>query len=165
MSDLDAMIEVGDDIFDEEIIKDRAIEFINDKRHHLCLAYLGGNIIGMASAIHYVHPDKEPAMFILEAGVLEEHQNQGIGRTLIKKMVAFGKELGCEEIWVATEQSNLPARKAYKVIFLLMCRIFLAVSLLAIALKWQSNRFGKLFGFKSKVCGKMAMKFQNLAVE
>ena len=113
MSDIDAMIDVGDDIFDAEIKKDRAIEFINDERHHLYLAYLNGDIVGMVSAINYVHPDKEPAMFILEAGVLEEHQNQGIGRTLIKEMVAFGKELGCEEIWVATEQSNLPARKAY----------------------------------------------------
>ncbi len=113
ISDLDAMIEVGDDIFDEEIIKDRAIEFINDERHHLYLAYLNEDIVGMASAIHYIHPDKEPAMFILEAGVLEEHQNQGIGRTLIKKMVEVGRELECTEIWVATEHSNLPARKAY----------------------------------------------------
>lgn len=113
-SDLDAMIAVGDDVFDEAIKPDRALEFIQDQRHHLFLAYLDSKIIGMASAIHYVHPDKDPALFIMEAGVVEEHQNRGIGRTLIRKMVEHGRKLNCQDIWVATEQTNIAARKTYK---------------------------------------------------
>ncbi|MCG8325513.1 MAG: GNAT family N-acetyltransferase, partial [Thiotrichales bacterium] len=111
--DMDALIAVGDELFDHDINTDRAMEFFDDERHHLWLAYLDGNVVGMASAIHYVHPDKEPAMFIMEVAVLEAHRNRGIARTLVKKLVEHGRGLDCREIWIATEYSNIAARKAY----------------------------------------------------
>lgn len=113
IEDLPAIEKVGDRLFDYSIKLDRAKEFFNDSRHHLVLAYFKGNIIGMASAFQYVHPDKDPALFMNEVGVLKEFQNQGIGRTIVRYLYEYAKELGCEEVWVATESSNIAARKAF----------------------------------------------------
>lgn len=113
-SDLQAMINIGDDLFDYPVKKSRAIEFLNDSRHHLFLAYNEDAIVGLASAFHYVHPDKNPNLFVNEVSVLESHRNQGIARTLVRKMIEYGKnELQCEEAWIATMNTNVPAQKAF----------------------------------------------------
>ncbi len=112
--DLSALIEAGDDLFDNQVKQERALEFLRDQRHHLLLAYKDQKVVGMASGFHYVHPDKDPALFINEVGVMDEFQSQGIGRQLIEHLCELAKSLGCVEAWVATEQSNIAARKAYK---------------------------------------------------
>lgn len=114
MADIPALIDVGDALFDYPIKPARAAEFINDNRHHLIIALSDGKIIGMASSIHYVHPDKDPALFITEVSVLEEFQNRGIGRALVGAMKVHGASLDCTDIWTATESSNIPAQKCYK---------------------------------------------------
>ncbi len=113
ISDLDAMQQAGDTLFDYAVKPDRALEFINDPRHHLVLAYDNELIIGMASGFHYIHPDKDPALFINEVSVIEAYQNRGIGREIVQYLCEYGKKLDCTETWVATEQSNTAARKAY----------------------------------------------------
>lgn len=111
--DLPALLEAGDKLFDFPVIEDSAKEFFADPRHHIALAHLNDRVIGMASAFHYVHPDKQAALFVNEVSVLEAFQHQHIGRALVKFIVEHGRNIGCNEIWVATEASNLAARKAY----------------------------------------------------
>lgn len=113
ISDLEGLIKVGDQLFDNPIKPDRATEFLNDPRHHLILALHDHEVVGMASGFHYVHPDKDPALFIDEVGVVEEYQSKGIGRQLVSHLCMHGKSLGCSEAWVVTDQSNVAARKAY----------------------------------------------------
>jgi ribosomal protein S18 acetylase RimI-like enzyme len=67
----------------------------------------------MASGFHYVHPDKDPVLFVNEVGVMEAYQNQGIGRQMVKLLCEHGKKIGCKEAWVGTEESNISAKKAY----------------------------------------------------
>ncbi len=114
MDDFDVITEVGDKLFDYPVKKNRAKEFLQDARHHLVLAKDQGKVVAMASAIHYVHLDKDPALFISEVGVLEEYRNQGIGRATVAYLIKHGKALGCTETWVATENSNDAARNTYK---------------------------------------------------
>lgn len=113
LDNLDAMIRVGDQLFDNPVKPERTIEFLNDPRHHLILAFDGDDVVAMVSALHYVHPDKDPALFINEVGVIESHQNKGIGRKIVTEMINHGKNIGCTDIWVATETSNAPARACY----------------------------------------------------
>lgn len=113
IDDLAAMEKVGDDLFDNPIKRSRAIEFLKDTRHHLILAFKADEIIGMASGFHYVHPDKDPELFMNEVGVIEAFQNQGIGRALVKSLLAHAKKLGCREAWIGTEKSNSAAQKCY----------------------------------------------------
>ena len=104
-------VEVG--LFDYAVKPGRAREFLKDPRHHLVLTYCKNKIVGMASAFHYVHPDKDPTLFVNEVGVIEAYQNQGVGRTMVRRLCEHAKELGCKEVWVATESSNIAARKAF----------------------------------------------------
>ena len=113
IDDLNAIEKVGDALFDHPIKRNRAIEFFNDSRHHLFLAFDGTEVVGMASGFHYVHPDKDPELFMNEVGVLEAYQNQGIGRTLVKHLWKHARELGCQEAWIGTEKSNIAAQKCY----------------------------------------------------
>jgi len=72
-----------------------------------------GEVVGMASALHYVHPDKPPTFWINEVGVDDAHQKQGIGKQLVQRLLEHGRSLGCRESWVATEMDNTAARPLY----------------------------------------------------
>ncbi|MFS4468695.1 GNAT family N-acetyltransferase [Maribacter sp. 2210JD10-5] len=111
--DLEKLIVVGDALFDYPIKEKSAIAFLNSKRHHMAIALDNEKVVGMASGVHYVHPDKMPSLFIDEVGVLETHQNKGIGRSLVKFLNEHGKSLGCSSSWVLTDTDNVAAQKMY----------------------------------------------------
>jgi ribosomal protein S18 acetylase RimI-like enzyme len=69
----------------------------------------------MASAVHYVHPDKPPELWINEVGVAPTHRAQGIGRRLLEALFERGRASGCRQAWVATEPGNMAARRLYAV--------------------------------------------------
>ena len=71
-------------------------------------------MIGFASAVHYIHPDKPPELWINELGVASSHQGQGIGKAIMKAMLRLGNKLGCKVAWVLTERDNSPAKGLYK---------------------------------------------------
>jgi aminoglycoside 6'-N-acetyltransferase I len=104
---------VADDVFDRQIDPGWSAEFLADPRHHLAVAMDGEIVVGMASAVHYVHPDKPPQLFINEVAVARTHQGRGIGRHLLDALLDRGRELGCSEAWVLTDESNSIARKLY----------------------------------------------------
>jgi aminoglycoside 6'-N-acetyltransferase I len=68
----------------------------------------------MASGVHYVHPDKEPQMFINEVGVSAAYEGQGLGRRLLTALLGRASELGCTEAWTATEPDNARAQALYR---------------------------------------------------
>ena len=104
---------VAEDVFDHPL-EDRWItDFLSDSRHHLAVALHDTQVVGFASGVHYVHPDKPPELFINEIGVAPAHQRQGIGRRLMDTLLARGRELGCAGAWVLTERENAAARGLY----------------------------------------------------
>jgi aminoglycoside 6'-N-acetyltransferase I len=104
---------VAPDVFDEAVDPVLTREFLTDPRHHLAVALDEGVVVGMTSAVHYVHPDKRSQLFINEVGVAPTHHRQGIGRRLIALILERGRELGCTEAWVGTELGNTAARGLY----------------------------------------------------
>ena len=105
---------VADGVFDGPVVARWTREFLTDARHHLLVAVEGGVVVGMASAVHYVHPDKAPQLWINEVGVAPTHQRRGIGRQLLDAVLAHGRTLGCTEAWLGTEEDNVPARRLYE---------------------------------------------------
>jgi DNA-binding MarR family transcriptional regulator len=81
---------VAPDVFDHAIDPALMAEFLADPRHHLAVALAGGQVVGMASAVHYVHPDKPPELWINEVGVAPPYQRRGIGRQLLEALFAHG---------------------------------------------------------------------------
>jgi aminoglycoside 6'-N-acetyltransferase I len=104
---------VADDVFDNDIDPRWTSEFLADPRHHLAVALLNEQVIGMASAVHYVHPDKGPELWVNEIGVAPAYRQRGIGKQLIAALFSRGRELGCKEAWLGTEESNTAARRLY----------------------------------------------------
>ncbi|MDY6941224.1 MAG: GNAT family N-acetyltransferase [Cyanobacteriota bacterium] len=101
------------DVFDFEIDDKYRAEFLADSRHHLAVALAGDWVVGMASALHYVHPDKPNELWINEVGVAPAYQRRGIGKQLLEKLFDLARELGCTEAWVLTEEENSAARGLY----------------------------------------------------
>jgi GNAT superfamily N-acetyltransferase len=104
---------VAEGLFDNVVDDTLKAEFLHDPRHHLAVAIEDGLMIGFASAVHYVHPDKEPQLWINEVSVAAPYQGRGIGKAVLNALLQKGRELGCSEAWVLTDKENLPARALY----------------------------------------------------
>ena len=72
-----------------------------------------GTVVGMASAVNYVNPDKPPELWINEVGVAPTHRRRGVGRGLLQALLARGRALGCAQAWVLTDTSNPAAQRLY----------------------------------------------------
>ena len=108
---------VAPDVFDDPVIQQVAEQFLGDPRHHLAVAIDGNLVVGFASGVHYLHPDKpQPEFWINEVGVAPAHQGQGLGKALMRSLLAVAQSLGCAEAWVLTERNNAPAMRLYKAI-------------------------------------------------
>ena len=109
--ELQLLENIAEDVFDTEIDATWSTEFFADTRHHLAVAILDKQVIGMTSAVHYVHPDKAPELWINEVGVSPAHQGNGIAKKLLAVMFEHAITLGCTEAWVLTEADNIAAQK------------------------------------------------------
>jgi ribosomal protein S18 acetylase RimI-like enzyme len=105
---------VAPGVFDNVIDSLRSAEFMGDGRHHLVVALDDGVVVGMASAVHYVHPDKEPQLFINEVGVAPTHYRRGIARRMLDRLMRLAADLDCTEAWVLTDRTNIAAQRLYE---------------------------------------------------
>jgi ribosomal protein S18 acetylase RimI-like enzyme len=105
---------VAADVFDHPLNAQWTAEFSADQRHHLVVALDESVVVGIASAVHYVHPDKARQLWINEVAVAPTHQGQGLGRQLIERMTRLSRELKCTEVWVLTDRSNPRAQRLYE---------------------------------------------------
>ena len=112
-SDQGVLARVAPGVFDHALDQRLASEFLHDPRHHLIVGLEDGEVVGFASAVHYVHPDKAPELWINEVGVAPTHQGRGIGKRLLRALFDVARGLNCREAWVLTDQSNERARRLY----------------------------------------------------
>lgn len=111
--DASVLARVAPDVFDGPVDPRWAAEFLADARHHIAVALDGDLVVGSATGVHYVHPDKPPELWINEVAVARPHQRAGVGRRLLQALFARGREVGCGVAWVAADQSNTAARRLY----------------------------------------------------
>ncbi|HEX5244276.1 MAG TPA: GNAT family N-acetyltransferase [Tepidisphaeraceae bacterium] len=112
-SDRNTLSNVARGVFDNAINLKSTLEFLRDPRHHMAVALENGLVVGMASAVHYVHPDKAPELWINEVAVAKTHRRQGVGSALVAQLLEIGRRHGCVEAWVLTEQNNRAAIRLY----------------------------------------------------
>jgi aminoglycoside 6'-N-acetyltransferase I len=105
---------VADDVFDRALEQRWRDEFLGDPRHHLAVALDDDLVVGFASAVHYVHPDRAPELWINEVGVAPSHQGRGLAKRMMLALLAHARTLGCREAWVLTDEANTPARRLYE---------------------------------------------------
>lgn len=108
-----ALEDVAPDVFDHPVRPELAEEFLEDSRHHLAVAIDAGTVVGFASAVHYVHLDKPPELWINEVGVAATHRKRGLAKKLLRALFEVGNRLGCREAWVLTDRENGRAGRLY----------------------------------------------------
>jgi ribosomal protein S18 acetylase RimI-like enzyme len=104
---------VAPGVFDNAVDPALVAEFLHDKRHHVAVAIDQGQVVGFASGVHYVHPDKPAELFINEVAVAPSHHRRGIGKAVIGALLQHASGLGCREAWVLTDRSNEAAMHLY----------------------------------------------------
>jgi ribosomal protein S18 acetylase RimI-like enzyme len=104
---------VADDLFDGAVQPALAREFLDDARHHLAVAIDDGVVVGFASGVHYVHPDKPAELWINEVGVAPTHLRRGLAQALLRMLFDVGRTLGCAQAWVLADRDNTAAMRLY----------------------------------------------------
>jgi GNAT superfamily N-acetyltransferase len=107
------LADVAPDVFDGPVHPRLAEEFLADPRHHIAVARDDGRVVGFASAVHYVHPDKPPELWVNEVGVAPTHQGRGLARRLLESLFDAARKAGCVQAWVLTDRSNVAAMRLY----------------------------------------------------
>ncbi|MGD2069413.1 MAG: GNAT family N-acetyltransferase [Gemmatimonadota bacterium] len=101
-------------VFDRPLDPRWTAVFLQDPRHHLAVAVVEGVVVGIASGVDYVHPDKPPELWVNEIAVAPGHRGAGLGRRLLERLLDHGRTLGCRSAWVVTEEGNAPARALFR---------------------------------------------------
>lgn len=105
---------VEDGVFDNPIDPAFTAEFLEDPRHHIAVAIDGGVVVGFASGVHYLHPDKPPELWINEVGVAPSHHRRGLGRRVVDALLDVGRAHHCRSAWVLTDRTNTAANALYR---------------------------------------------------
>lgn len=103
----------AEDVFDNAVDPALARQFLADPRHHIAVAIDAGVVVGMATGVHYIHPDKPAELWINEVGVAPDYHGQGLGKRVLGALLEHGRALGCGEAWVITNVGNAAARALY----------------------------------------------------
>ena len=101
-------------VFDHAIDPANLAAFLDCPRHTMALAVDGDQVIGMASAVVYFHPDKSPQLWLNEIGVTPSRRGEGIGRRLVNATFEYGRKLGCANAWLGTETDNMAAQRCFE---------------------------------------------------
>jgi ribosomal protein S18 acetylase RimI-like enzyme len=104
---------VAPEVFDGPIDPDLTREFLRDPRHHIAVSIQNGVVIGFASAVHYVHPDKAPQLWINEVSVAPPHRRRGLGRGMLTRLFDVARTRKCTVAWVLTDRMNTAAMALY----------------------------------------------------
>ncbi len=100
-------------VFDNPVDPKLASEFLADHRHHIAVAIEEGFVVGFASGVHYIHPDKAPELWINEVGLAPEYRGRGLGKAVLNALLDVGRSHNCTIAWTLTYRSNPRAMALY----------------------------------------------------
>lgn len=107
------LMNVAPEVFDNPVDAELTREFLGDPRHHIAVAIDGDMVVGFASGVHYVHPDKPPELWINEVGIAPTHRRRGLGKVLLRTLFEVGRGHRCRSAWVLTHRGNTAAIALY----------------------------------------------------
>jgi ribosomal protein S18 acetylase RimI-like enzyme len=111
--DENILLNVAPEVFDNPIDMELTKEFLEDPRHHIAVAIDDGLVVGFASGVHYIHPDKPPELWINEVGLAPTHRRRGLGKAVLKTLLEVGRAQNCRVAWVLTYRTNVAAMALY----------------------------------------------------
>jgi ribosomal protein S18 acetylase RimI-like enzyme len=108
-------IEAAEALFDERPHAASMQRFLDERTHHLLLAYQDGvnEPIGFVSGVEVTHPDKGTEMFIYELAVHESYRRLGAATALLKELAELAQAQGCYGMWVLCDHDNAAGIASY----------------------------------------------------
>jgi ribosomal protein S18 acetylase RimI-like enzyme len=100
-------------VFDKPVDVGLTREFLEDPRHHIAVAIDDGLVVGFASGVHYIHPDKPAELWINEVAIAPTHRRRGLGKAVVRALLEVGRAHKCKVAWVLTDRSNVAATALY----------------------------------------------------
>jgi GNAT superfamily N-acetyltransferase len=88
---------------------------LNDADSHFLVAEIERTPVGFINfTVRQTILHRSPSALIDELVVAEEYQGKGVGKQLVLAAIEKCKQLGCCEVEVSTDKTNIKARKFYK---------------------------------------------------
>ena len=112
-AEADLLAHVAVDVFDAPIEPQKLAAYLAEPGHLMVLAVAGGEVVGQARGIVHRHPDLPTELYIDNLGVTPDRRRESLATRMLDELIAWGRELGCEEAWVGTEPDNAAARALY----------------------------------------------------
>lgn len=103
----------AEDVFDAPPTAEHLRKLALMPGHALFIARGGGVIIGQLLAMVQFQADRAPQLYIDNLGVAPGFKRQGIARELFNAAMVWGRDAGCETLWLATDVANDEARAFY----------------------------------------------------
>jgi ribosomal protein S18 acetylase RimI-like enzyme len=107
------LMNVAAQVFDNPVDAELTREFLEDPRHHIAVVIDDGLVVGFASGVHYIHPDKPPELWINEVALAPTHRRRGLGKAVLKALFEVGRTQNCTVAWVLTDRNNIAAMALY----------------------------------------------------
>ena len=105
---------VAEGVFDHAVRAEYRDAFLGSEVHEMVVAVADGVVVGMASGVVYLHPDKPAQLWVNEVGVGDAWLRRGIGTRLVEAILEIAEERGAGFVWLGTEPGNVPARGLYR---------------------------------------------------
>lgn len=107
------LVNAAPGVFDNPVSPEGARQFLLDPRHHIAAAIDDGVLVGFASGVHYINPDKPPELWINEVALAPTHRGRGLGKAILKVLLEVGRAHKCTMAWVLTHRTNPAAMALY----------------------------------------------------
>lgn len=104
---------VADEVFDAEPTGEYLEKLALMPGHALFVAVGGGVVVGQLLAMIQFQADQSPQLYIDNLGVAPPFKRQGVARGLFEAAMVWGRDGGCEHVWLATDVGNAEARGFY----------------------------------------------------
>ena len=111
--DLELMLDFIDDESTKYTIEELS-NFISNKNNLGFIAIKNNKIIAFSFGYILNHPNGENVFYFDAIDVIKDYQGKGIGTELMKYTKNYVKSIGCSEMFLVTNKSNISACKCYE---------------------------------------------------
>lgn len=105
---------VADDVFDAAPMPGYLEKLALMPGHALFVAIGGEHVVGQILAMTQLQADMPTQLYIHNLGVCPTFRRQGIARDLFEAAMAWGRDNGCDSVWLATDVGNIDAQGFYR---------------------------------------------------
>ncbi len=111
---LHLLTQVAEDVFDHEILPDRARAAVDDPGQIFAIAHADNVTVAQARGHLHLQPDEAPVFYLDNLGVSPDWKRRGIATALVRTLAANARARGAKTLWLATEPDNEEANAFYR---------------------------------------------------